>query len=63
MDRLLSDIEQNDFSYFVYGYELHKLRHWKFDNTVMGLKNHVAGSFASSPTHRCLNAECAERLF
>ena len=27
----------------------------------MCLKNHVAGSFASSPTHRCLNVECAKK--
>lgn len=27
----------------------------------MGLKNHVAGLFTSSQTHRCLNIKCAKR--
>ena len=34
---------------------------WKFDNTVMGLKNHAAGSFTSSLAHRCSSVEGAKK--
>ena len=37
------------------------IRHWKFDNTVMGNQKSCCDSFTSSPTHRCLYVECAIR--
>ena len=54
MDRVLSDIQWNDFGLLL-------ASHFDIESlTTPQFQIHVAGVFTSSPTHRCLNVECAK---